>query len=42
MAALDSVWARPPAALRILGEWVAVRLDLPRWWASMALGLASV
>ena len=41
MAALDSVWARPPAALRTLGEWVAVTLDLPRWWASMALGLGA-
>ena len=42
MAALDSVWTRPPAALRTLGEWVEVTLDLPRWWASMVLGLASV
>ena len=41
MAALDSVWTRPPAALRILGELVAVTLDLPRWWASMALGLGA-
>jgi hypothetical protein len=41
MAALDSVWTRPPAALRTLGELVAVALDLPRWWASMALGLGA-
>jgi hypothetical protein len=41
MAALDSVWTRPPGALRALGELVALTLDLPRWWASAALGLSA-
>jgi hypothetical protein len=41
MAALDSVWTRPPAALRSLGELVALALDLPRWWASVVLGLGA-
>jgi len=40
MAAVGSVWARPPTALRILGELVAVTAELPRWGLSLALGLA--
>jgi hypothetical protein len=39
MAAVGSVWARPPTAVRILGELVAVMADLPRWGAGLALGL---
>jgi hypothetical protein len=41
MAAVGSVWARPPTALRILGELVAVTAELPRWGLSVSLGLAA-
>jgi hypothetical protein len=41
MAAVGSVWTRPPTALRILGELVALTAELPRWGASMALGLGA-
>jgi hypothetical protein len=41
MAAVGSVWARPPTALRILGELVAVTAELPRWGLNLALGLAA-
>lgn len=41
MAAVGTVWTRPPAALRILGEVAAVMAELPRWWAGMALDLGT-
>ena len=41
MAAVGSVWARPPTALRILGELVAVSAELPRWGFNLALGFAA-
>jgi hypothetical protein len=41
MAAVGTVWTRPPAALRILGELVAVMAELPRWSAGMALELGA-
>jgi hypothetical protein len=41
MAAVGSVWARPPTALRILGDLVAVTTELPRWGVSVALGLGA-
>ena len=41
MAAVGSVWTRPPVALRILGELVAAMVDLPRWGAGLALGLGA-
>jgi hypothetical protein len=41
MAAVGSVWARPPTALRILGELLAVTAELPRWALGLLLGLAA-
>ena len=41
MAAVGSVWTRPPTALRILGELVALTAELPGWGVSMALGLGA-
>jgi len=40
MAAVGAVWTRPPA-LRVLGALVAATLELPRWWASLAIGLCA-
>ena len=41
MAAVGSVWTRPPTALRILGELVGLTAELPGWGVSMALGLGA-
>jgi len=41
MAAVGSVWTRPPAVRRILREPVAVMVDLPRRVANLALGLGT-
>jgi hypothetical protein len=41
MAAVGSVWSRPPTALRVLGELAAVTADLPHWVAGIALGLGA-
>jgi len=41
MAAVGSVWTRPPTALRILGELAAVTAELPRWVVGLALALAA-
>ena len=41
MAAVGSVWARPPTALRILVELVAVTAELPRWGLNLALDFAA-
>ena len=41
MAAVGSVWARPPTALRILGELVAVTAELPHWVLNLVLGFAA-
>jgi len=41
MAAVGTVWARPPAAQRIVGELVAVMAELPRWWGKLALELGA-
>jgi hypothetical protein len=41
MAAVGSVWARPPAAFRILGELLALTAELPRWLLSLLLGLTA-
>jgi hypothetical protein len=41
MVAVGSVWSRPPAPLRILGELAAVTADLPHWVAGIALGLGA-
>lgn len=41
MAAVGSVWERPPAPLRILGELAAVTADLPNRVAGVALGLGA-
>jgi hypothetical protein len=41
MAAVGSVWARPPAPLRVLGELVAVAAELPRFGLDVSLGVGA-
>jgi len=40
MAAVGAVWTRPPA-LRLIGALIDATLELPRWWASQAIGLSA-
>jgi hypothetical protein len=40
MAAVGAVWTRPPA-LRLIGALIDATLELPRWWASQAVGLSA-
>jgi len=41
MAAVGSVWARPPAALRALGEILALAAELPRFGLDLSLGVGA-